>query len=67
MPGNVITSYHPPNIGVIFIFIPNGIYLLLSHWLIIFQSIVLQADWLILDNNEKGTLHMDTSYQGELR
>ena len=47
--------------------ISNGIYLLLSHWLIIFQSIVLQADWLILDNNEKGTIHINMHYQGELR
>ena len=35
-----------------------------SYWLIMTQSRVLRADWLILilENNEKATLHMITSY-----
>ena len=27
-------------------------------WLVIYQSRVLQADWLILENDEKATLHI---------
>ena len=42
--------------------IPNGAYTTLSQNLIAFSKRVLQADWLILENDEKATLNISMPY-----
>ena len=34
-------------------------------WLVIYQSRVLEADWLMLGNGEKATLHISMPCEGE--
>ena len=44
--------------------IPNDVYYTrsISYWLSNIQSRALQADWLILENNEKATLNINPPY-----
>ena len=52
------------NIGIIFYCIGNYKYntQLKSDWLFNTQSRVLQADWFVLENDEKATLNINMPY-----